>query len=340
MSLRVDGEKVEQDTDRESSSVPSTLAMITAALWRLCGRFKWQIVVIVTVLVTLVVISLPGGSTSISPFGLTIDGKKDIIGGFQFVDENGALFGNKQVANKLRTSSKPFSWDIAGGDMATHTPFRRFGHNDDVAATWETIRHSSEVLTYLTSAEILHVVSDSVADATGSTGAREIYISGLDGSYDCATETLAISGTNVVSTVNSYIRVFHAYTREVGSGGVNAGAISITNNTEDNELLLLVAGEGSAHSAVFTIPNDKVGFVVSWEASEVKGKETEVGLWIRKFGESWRLHRMKYTKDNLFCVHLDLPFKFPAKTDIEIRAKAADGSGKVSGGFEGWYEAE
>ena len=65
--------------------------------------------------------------------------------GVKLQDESGVAYGVKQVNNKPRVSSMPYLYDIAEGNVPDHTPFQRFGFNDTLSTSEETIwSHSSQ----------------------------------------------------------------------------------------------------------------------------------------------------------------------------------------------------
>lgn len=264
---------------------------------------------------------------------------ENVIGGVKFVDENGDVYGVKHVDNKLRTTSKPYLYDIAEGHLTDHAPFRRHGHNVAVANTWETIYHGSDLYTYLTSAEKLHIISSDAKDTSDGVGARTLYIRGLDGSYDVQSETVTMLGDGTYAvTDKTYLRLLTAYVVTVGSEGDNAGIISIKNTAETATLDTIPVGEGQLHTAIFTIPNGQVGFICDIYMSEQTNKGIEFGLFSRNYGEAWLQKRNFLIYQTPFQLQLSLPYKFTAKTDIELRACGAAVDGVVTAGFSGWRE--
>ena len=72
-------------------------------------------------------------------FSITMASDQGALGAVQFIDETGAVYGHEQVDGKLRTSTKPYLYDIAEGLIASHEAVRRFGFNPNVAVAWETV---------------------------------------------------------------------------------------------------------------------------------------------------------------------------------------------------------
>lgn len=248
-------------------------------------------------------------------------------------------FAYDSISRRLRASSKPFLYDIAEGHIPDHAQFRRFGHNADLGNTWETIFHGSAIYTYLTSEEILHVISSSAADTSDGTGARTLFIKGLDGDYNITSETITLLGDGTYAvTTDKFLRVFTAYVVTAGTGGTNAGNISIKNTAETTTIDTVPIGEGQLHSAIWTVPLGKKAFICDIYMSESTNKGVQFGLFIRTYGGAWRMYRSFIFSENVIHMPILLPFLFAAKTDIEIRGIGTAAEANVTAGFDGWYE--
>jgi len=278
-----------------------------------------------------VVVEMPGCTTADAPTVVSA----------QLLDPDGVAYGVPQADGKPRVSAMPYLYDIAEGKVPSHAPFRRFGVNMDVAATWETVTNQSTAQPYLTSAERLKIVSTD-ADDDGSPvgdGARTLNIKGLDGNYDIISETVTMNGTGVVTTDASFLRPLRACVCSVGLSGVNEGTITIKNNAGAVTLLQVNAEEGQSNSAIWTIPAGKVAYITSWNGAESSNKGALIGLWFRSYGGSWRYARSYVLMASSFFHLFPLPLLMAEKMDIEIRAKGVLAGAVVSAGFDGWYEA-
>jgi hypothetical protein len=63
------------------------------------------------------------------------------------------------------------------------------------------------------------------------TGARTIYLEGLDGNYNLVNETVVLNGQNAVNTTKTYLYVNQLYVTSVGTGESNAGVINVGTGT-------------------------------------------------------------------------------------------------------------
>lgn len=231
--------------------------------------------------------------------------------------------------------------EIARGNISGKTAFRRFGHNDTCGATWETVWHDSSLYTYLTGAEQLKIVSDDAdddGDPVGN-GARTVFLKGLDTDYAVISETITMNGEGVVTSDNSYLRIFKAKVVTAGTTGYNEGTITIKDNAGAVTLLVIEPQEAESHACIWTVPAGKTCYITSWRGSESSAKGTDISLWIRGFTEQvWQYKRGVYTIDNMFNLKFTIPIKVTEKSDIEIRVQAFQAGAKVASLFKGWYE--
>jgi hypothetical protein len=76
------------------------------------------------------------------------------------------------------------------------------------------------------------ISSSSANDAGSGTGAQQITINYLDSSFVQHSETVTLNGTAAVATVGTnYLYIESIVVSQVGSGGMNAGIISLYTNT-------------------------------------------------------------------------------------------------------------
>jgi len=71
--------------------------------------------------------------------GLYAQAGKAVTSAVKIQDENGAGYGIKQIDNKLRVSSFPYTYEISEGHISDHFALFKFGSNPDVGIVEETI---------------------------------------------------------------------------------------------------------------------------------------------------------------------------------------------------------
>lgn len=117
-----------------------------------------------------------------------------------------------------------------------------------------------------TSATTLSIASDNAADTAAGTGARTVRIDGLDASGAEQTEDVPMNGVTPVTSSKLWLRVNAAYAIAAGSGGVNAGNISLTHTGAAGVIAFIAASEGRALMAAYSVPTGRVALVLALRA--------------------------------------------------------------------------
>ena len=152
---------------------------------------------------------------------------------------------------------------ISSGQLRGVTHVNKFGHNASIAAcTTEDIWDNGSTYVFPTQARIHNIASSSDLDTACGTGARTVKIFGLDTDYNEIDETVILSGTCNVPTVNEYLRVFRMIVDTGGSTGQAQGNISATAVTDATISAIIRADEGNqTHMAIYTVPAGKKGYI-------------------------------------------------------------------------------
>jgi hypothetical protein len=100
----------------------------------------------------------------------------------------------------------------------------------------------------------LEILSASASDAAAGTGARTFTLTGLDANFNVISETLTMNGVTPVQTVGSYLRVNMLSIVTAGSGGSNAGDVTLRVTGAGATQAIARAGFGYAKQCVFTVP--------------------------------------------------------------------------------------
>lgn len=121
--------------------------------------------------------------------------------------------------------TEPFELQVARGQITGHSIVHVFGHNPDVDTDEETVWPTDGLLGHPASPTIMKISSSSTDDAAAGTGARTLYILGINGTGGYTEEIVTLDGQTAVNTVNSYDAIERMTVLTAGSGGVNAGTI-------------------------------------------------------------------------------------------------------------------
>ena len=213
---------------------------------------------------------------------------------------------------------------IAIGEFRDTTSIDKFGLNSSVGSSYETIWDAGSTYAYPSSAVAMTVTSASGASDNGV----EVTIIGLDGDYAEVEQSVTLGGLGVATTTQTFIRVFRAF---VSNGQDATGVLDIDNG---GTVYAQIQPEfQQTMMAVYTVPAGKTGYLVSGNVSSTKDKDITAKLMMREFGGVLRTKGLVLTPGAPFQRQWVIPQRIPAKTDIEIRAKAG-ATGPVAAGFE------
>jgi len=150
-----------------------------------------------------------------------------------------------------------YHYNIAAGKVPGSTTWNKWGYNADIdSVSAETVWSPGGLFTRLTSASGVTVVSSSANDAAAGTGAQSITIYAIDENFLSKIFVVTLNGTTpvVVPTGTATILgINRASIYLAGSGGVNAGTITITATTGGTTQAAIPAGEGSTQHAFFFV---------------------------------------------------------------------------------------
>ena len=208
----------------------------------------------------------------------------------------------------------------------------RFGINNTVGTSFETIWTASSVYSYLSAASVLKISSGSADDASAGTGARTLIISGLDANYNEISETVILNGQTAVNTVNSYLRVFSLKILTAGSGGSNAGIVyagtgTVTSGVPATVYAQIEIGYNDSAMAIWTVPAGYTAYVSSYSFttnSSTANNQVTGAVLIRPFGQVFSFEATaKMAGGNNFDRHFDTYLVLTEKSDIEMQILAS-----------------
>jgi len=172
---------------------------------------------------------------------------------------------------------------------------RRAGANPDVdtGTAPEDIWGGAGLYTgFPSAAEAVRITSSSANDTAAGSGARTVFISGLDTNGNFLSETVTLSGTTPAVSVGSYKRLNRAYVVTSGSSNTafNAGTLTLQQNvTTANVFGIIDPGVNELRTTAYTIPAATTGVLTAFEASGLRASSTfngTVALFIRPPGQA------------------------------------------------------
>jgi hypothetical protein len=232
--------------------------------------------------------------------------------------------------------------EIARGRVPKTTCIRKFGHNDSIGTSFQTIWDANGIYSYLASATALSVSSPSASDSASGAGARTLRIYGLDADYLEINELVTLNASTAVSTAQSYLRVYRAVVETAGSAGINKDHIYVytgantggTPNATASIRACISPSHGQTQMAVYTIPAGKTGYWVGYD-STIGG--TRIGtfeIFTRPFGGAFNIKKEYDLTNDHVDSHFAVPEEIPEKTDMEFRGKVDASSARMAAGFD------
>jgi len=162
-----------------------------------------------------------------------------------------------QDYDSISVRPSDYHYEVALGRRQGATTWNKFGYNSDIDIGTETIWSAGGTFSRMTSAATLSVVSTSIADDSGGTGANSVVIYGVDANWDTQIEVLTLDGTTPVITSGTWLGVNRMAIYLAGSGEANAGVISATATGGGSTLQAqMPVGEGTTQQSFFFVANN------------------------------------------------------------------------------------
>lgn len=237
----------------------------------------------------------------------------------------------KNMAQGSTNKLTDFDLEVSRGNVSGITALNKFGRNPDVdTAADEDVWSGGGTWVEPTAARIHALVSASANDTAAGTGARTIYIEGLDSSYNVQSETLSLNGVASVNTVNSYTMINRMYVATFGSGATNAGLITATAATDATITAQILAGFGQTLMAIYQVPNGYKLYIndISCDMNDITANTfIDILLLTKDYGTGGYRTRQYIQLQNSGTAFIQKfivpPLQIPSKTIIKMRAANA-----------------
>lgn len=229
---------------------------------------------------------------------------------------------------------EPFNLQVARNQIAGHSAITLFGYNGDVDTTEESVWPDGGTVPHPTTASVLDIVSTSADDDAAGTGARTVFIEGLDNNYKVVSETVILDGTTDVVTVNSYLYINQFYVLTTGTGGVNAGVITAKVGATLYDLIAL--GYNQRTTAHYCVPAGFTAYLTTGviTAGQVSGS-TAITAFLKQHGPDGILRVVAISTLNNGSIQYDFtyPVAIPEKSCFGATAIGAAVNNSVSAFF-------
>ena len=224
----------------------------------------------------------------------------------------------------INNNNIPLRLAIQRGLVNNFSGIQKFGYNTAVGTVFETIWENGGLYAYPTTATTA-VATSSDTDDNDSL----VHIYGLDSNYDLADEVITVGGS---ASTTSFIRVFRSVLTNANTGVVNVGKITTTVNSLP--VSIVDVGYGQSLQAVYSIPRNYRGYLMSIDVGTSKQKEVEAKFMQRPLNGNTFQTKSLVTSFGT-PIHKDyfVPEILSEKSDLEMRAKA-DATTSISAGFQ------
>jgi len=222
--------------------------------------------------------------------------------------------------------------NIALGLVDGYSIIDKFGKSPDVDTSYEDIWNDGGTITILSSASTM-IVTTTLQDTDGGTGANTLTIQGVNGTYHVIEETVTLDSTTPPTTSNSFIAINRAFVVESGTSLTNENDITITATTGGSVQAGIFAGEGQTQKTQYVIPMGYTGYLTHGFVSTDSGSQVDAQLMVKNFGESWRTKHDVTLTSGFIEFSLVGQSAIPEKSMIKWRAFGANPNNEVQAGY-------
>lgn len=218
--------------------------------------------------------------------------------------------------------------EVAKGHIPQHSIINKFGINTDIDTNTdpETIWSAGGIYSFPSSADTLKISSnDNNDNGTGTTGALEITVEGLDSNYNIISENFTLNGQTAVTSNKEFIRVYRAFVTSAGSSEYNEGVITINNSDDSIKLAEIPAEYGQTQMAIYTVPSNHRAFITNFSGAIVRtffSAQTSLGLYFRENGVKKLKQEISLDSSSTSSYNktYSLPLIVEEKTDIFVNS--------------------
>lgn len=236
---------------------------------------------------------------------------------------------------------EPFGLQVARGQIQGHSNILIFGYNGDVDTSEESIWPDGGTVPHPTGASVLKISSSDANDTAAGTGARTVFIEGVNGDYNIVSETVELNGQTAVNTIKEYLYVNRFFVLTVGSGGQNAGNINagtgiVTSGVPAVLYDLIAAGYNNRTTGHYCVPAGYTGYMVEGllSAGQASGSSAVTGF-LKQHGPDGviRVGAVSTVNNSAAVYMFDPPYAIPEKNCVGATAIGAVNNNAVSSYF-------
>ena len=225
-----------------------------------------------------------------------------------------------------------FKLDVARGKARGASVRNIFGQNDAQTTTFRAVWELSNTTDYVfpSTAQIMRVASDDATDA-----GAQILIKGLDADYLEISEVVTLTATTV-DTTKQFFRINDVVT--VGTQNLKTtSTLTVQDTAQTTVFAQIDNGHGRNQAAIYTVPADCEFYLYRLDGFTADDAQQSPSQKAAKFRNVVTLNpsgiilRVATTEFfNQMNIQRRFPFKYSAKTDIQLQMATFDGTHPVS----------
>lgn len=241
----------------------------------------------------------------------------------------------------LERRSEDFALQASRGQIPGHQVIQVFGYNGDIDQTEESVWPANGTIPHPVAASVLKISSSSASDTSNGTGARTVYIGGVDGNFNEVSETVTLNGQTAVNTTNLYLYVNYFYVATVGTGTSNAGNINAGTGTVTSGVPavlydVIAIGYNQRTTAHFCVPTGYTGYMTTGVITVGQDSgSSAITAFLKQHGPDDILRVGAVTTLNNGAVQYDFmfPYTIPEKNCVGATAIGVSNNNAVSAFF-------
>ena len=236
---------------------------------------------------------------------------------------------------------EPFELQVSRGQITGHRSVVVFGYNPDVDTSRVTVWPYTGILPLPAAALQMKVSSSDANDTAAGTGARTVFVAGLDANYNEISEIVTLNGQTAVLTTQSFLHINNAYVATAGSGLSAAGDIYfgdgvVTAGVPATVYDLIKFDYNQRITGSYTIPAGYTGYVSQglFSAGQPGGSAQVSGRLLTIGTDGIRRAAAITTVNNGVADYVfEYPLQIPEKTTLEATAQGSSNNNEASAMF-------
>ena len=237
--------------------------------------------------------------------------------------------------------TEPFELQVSRGQITGHRNVTIFGYNPDVDTARVTVWPYTGIIPLPAVALQMKVSSSSANDTANGTGARTVYVAGLDANHNEIEEIVTLNGQTAVLTVQSFLHINQAYVATTGTtlsaeGDIYFGTGTVTAGVPATVYDLIKLDYNQRITGSYTVPAGFTAYLSQglFSAGQPGGSAQVSGRLMTVGTDGVRRTIAITTVNNGVADYVfEYPVQIPEKTTLEATAQGSSNNNAASSMF-------